>query len=89
MIFVLLCIPVPLQAAHVRVHTCVYICAHLAFAVLGVWLPPRHHFLQTKVFPAPWGLSLRWETELLPSRQALSAGSVLLPGPLSAPQLFV
>lgn len=36
MIFVLLCILVPLQAAHVRVHTCVYICAHLAFAVLGI-----------------------------------------------------
>lgn len=78
-IFVLLCILVPLQAAHVRVHTCVYICAHLAFAVLGVWLPPRQPpFPPDQGIPrAPGPVSAVGETELLPWSQVLSAGSLL------------
>lgn len=57
------------------IRVCVYICAHLAFAVLGVWLPP---FPPDQGIPrAPGPVSAVGETELLPSRQVLSAGSLL------------
>lgn len=76
-IFVLLCILVPLQAAHVRVHTCVCICAHLAFAVLGVWQPP---FPPDQGIPrAPGPVSAVGETELLPSAR-YSAQEASSPG---------
>lgn len=76
-IFVLLCISVPLQAAHVRVHTCVYLCARcarLAATALDVWLqrqqPP---FPQVRVFQEPPGpVSVVEETEL--PHQVLRAG---------------
>lgn len=76
-ILVLLCVSVPLQAAHVRVHTCVYLCArcaHLASAALDVWLQQRQApFPQIRVFIEPPGpVSVVEETEL--SLQVLRAG---------------
>lgn len=67
---------------------CIFVCevCHLAFAVLGVWLPPFS--LDQGISGALGPVSVVGDTELLSSRQILSAGSRLLPGPPPGQQLF-